>query len=151
YANRGRALFRNCKITGTTDFIFGAGRALFEHCEIVSRMRQNVPQQGRWGWVSAASTLRSQIYGLTFSHCRLTHEPGVPPHSVGLGRFWRPTTDFPDGRYGNPDAAGASVFLHCWLGDHIIAEGWDPMGYNAKGGVRTQLTPQEARPGEYES
>ena len=149
FANRGRAYFRRCRITGTVEFIFGAARALFQQCDIVSRARPDA--QGRWGWVSAASTPRGQYYGFAFNRCRLTKEPSVPQRSVGLGRFWRPTRDFPDGRYGDPEAAGASVFLYCWLGDHIIAEGWDPMGYNAQGGGRAQLTPHEARPAEYAS
>jgi pectinesterase len=149
YANRGRAWFRDCRIAGTVDFIFGAARALFERCDIVSLPRPDA--DGRQGWIAAASTPRAQIYGLTFRRCRLVKAPGVPAHSVGLGRFWRPTTTFPDGRYGDPEAAGACVFIQCWMDDHIIAAGWDEMGYNAKAGARAMLTPAEARPAEFAS
>lgn len=149
YANRGLALFRNCRIAGTVDFIFGASRSLFRECEIVTRARPDAV--GRVGWISAASTQRDQFYGLTFLECRLTREAGVPDGSVGLGRFWRPTTTFPDGRYGDPNAVGASVFLRCWMDRHIIAQGWDEMGYNAPGGGRSALTPEDARPAEFAS
>lgn len=149
FTNAGRSYFHRCRIAGAVDFIFGAGRAYFSQCQIVSRERPDA--QGRWGWVSAASTPRGQFFGLVFDHCTLTKEPGVPSHSVGLGRFWRPTRDFPDGRYGDPQAAGSTTFLYCWLGNHIIPEGWDAMGYNAQGGGRAMLTPEEARPAEFGS
>jgi pectinesterase len=149
YANRGLALFRRCRIAGTVDFIFGASRSLFQDCEIVTRPRPDAV--GRVGWISAASTPRDQFYGLTFLQCRLTREAGVPDASVGLGRFWRPTRDYPDGRYGDPDAVGASAFIRCWMDAHIAPEGWDEMGYNARGGGRANLLPQDARPAEYDS
>jgi pectinesterase len=149
FANRGRAWFRRCRIAGTVDFVFGAGCALFERCEIVSRLRPDAV--GRQGWIAAPSTQRAQEFGLVFTHCRLTKEAGVPAGSVGLGRFWRPTTTFANGRYGDPQAVGAATFLRCWMDDHIAANGWDAMGYNAKDGTRAALAPRDARPAEFAS
>ncbi len=148
FTNAGRSLFRTCKITGNVDFIFGAGRAVFEDCEIVSRIR---PGQDFNGYVAAPDTNRTQPYGLVFIKCRLTKEAGVAAHSVALGRPWRRTGTFPDGRYGDPDAVGAAVYLHCWLAAHIVPQGWYPMGDNAKGGGRAMLEPQEARLYEFDS
>jgi pectinesterase len=62
-----------------------------------------------------------------------------------LGRAWRPTTTFSDGRYGNPSAVGAAAFIDCWLGDHIASEGWDAMEYGARDGSRVSLQPEDAR------
>jgi pectinesterase len=148
YTNAGRSLFRNCRIEGNVDFIFGAGRAVVEDCVMVSRAR---PGQDFNGYVAAPNTNRYQPYGLVFVRCRLTREAGVAPHTVALGRPWRRTGTFPDGRYGDPDAVGAAVYLACWMDDHIVAEGWYPMGYNAKGGGRAMLEPQEARLYEFDS
>ena len=68
-----------------------------------------------------------------------------------MGRPWRPTTSFPDGRYGNPAAVGQAAFLRCWMDAHIDPRGWDPMAYNGPDGTRRLLTPGEARFGEYAS
>ena len=142
----GRSYFSECKVSGNVDFIFGAGRAFFERCEIVSRLR---PGEGRQGIISAPSTLSTQEQGLVFDRCRLTKEAGMPANSVALGRAWRPTRDFPDGRYGDPRAVGSAVYRNCWMGDHIAHEAWDPMFYGARDGSRQALQPQDARFFEY--
>jgi pectinesterase len=148
YTDSGRSLFRNCQVDGCVDFIFGQGRAVFERCAILSRLR---PGQDFNGYIAAPDTDRRQPYGLVFIGCRLLKEKGVAPHTVALGRPWRHTHDFADGRYGDPDNVGAAAYLHCWMDDHIVAEGWYPMGYNAKGGGRAMLQPEEARFYEFDS
>ena len=149
FVNAGRGLFRNCFISGSVDFIFGAGAMYFDRCELQSRYRPLM--QRNHGWVAVPSTARDQAYGLVFDRCRLTREPQVPLASVALGRAWRPARDFPDGHYGDPNALGMAAFLHCWMDDHISADGWDEMGYAARDGSRIFLEPNEARFGEYES
>lgn len=148
FVNAGRSLFRDCHISGTVDFIFGAGNALFERCEVVSRFR---PGSEKQGYIAAPSTFIDREFGLTFLKCRLTREQNVPANSVSLGRAWRPTTNFPDGRYGNPKAIGKAVFIRCWMDAHIEAAGWDAMEYGARDGSRVRLEPREARFFEYRS
>ncbi len=142
FINAGRSLLRACKIDGCVDFIFGAGRAVFDACEIVSRLR---PPGDFNGYVAAPDTNVHQPYGLVFIGCRLAKESAVAPHTVALGRPWRRTGSYPDGRYGDPEAVGAAAYINCWMDDHIVPEGWYPMGYNAKGGGRAVLQPEEAR------
>lgn len=142
FADAGRSLFRRCRVAGCTDFIFGAGRAVFEGCEIVSRLR---PGQAWNGYVAAPDTDVHQPFGLVFRSCRLAKEKGVAPQTVALGRPWRHTRSFADGRYGDPDAVGAAAYLDCWMDDHIAAEGWSAMGYGLKGGGRAMMQPEEAR------
>jgi pectinesterase len=86
-----------------------------------------------------------------FRRCRLAKESKVPPHSVSLGRAWRPTTTFADGRYGDPNAVGMAVYLDCWMDDHIAIEGWDAMEYGARDGSRVALQPEDARFFEFRS
>jgi len=147
FPDAGSSLFERCLITGSYDFIFGAGRAYFEACEIRSRPRPVDPVDG---YIVAPSTPISQPFGFVFRGCRLTKEAGVKPGSVYLGRPWRPSSPFPDGRYGDPKFVGMAAFLDCWMDDHIAAEGWTEMWYTGKdGNPRTMLQPEDARFWQY--
>jgi len=148
-SDAGRACFQQCLIRGHVDFVFGAGTAWFDRCEILARPRATTSE--RMGYLSAPSTLRTTQYGLIFQRCRLIKERAVPARSFALGRPWRPTTSFADGRYGNPEAIGQAVFLHCWMDDHIAAPGWDRMSYGTRQGARAYLEPADARFAEYHS
>lgn len=142
FADAGRSLFVQCRVTGSVDFIFGGGTAVLDRCEIISRFR---PGKERQGYLAAPSTRRQQEFGLTFLDCRLLKEREVPAQSVALGRAWRPTRSFADGTYGDPQVLGAAAFLRCWMDDHIAADGWDPMNYTARDGSRVPLDPMQAR------
>ncbi|WP_454716884.1 pectinesterase family protein [Caulobacter segnis] len=148
FTDAGRSLFRNCFISGCVDFIYGRGVAVFDRCEIRSRTR---PGKDFHGFIAAPDTDRRQPYGLVFLDCRLTRDADMPKHSMALGRPWRHTTTFPDGRYGNPDAVGHTAFIRCWMDDHIVPEAWYPMHYNLKGGRRAMYQPEDARLFEYAS
>ncbi len=148
FLDAGRSLLRGCKVEGCVDFIFGAGRAVLEDCEIVSRLR---PGQDFNGYICAPDTDIHQPFGFVFDRCRLVKAPGMAPRTVALGRAWRRTGTFADGHYGDPQAVGAAAFAHCWMDDHIVPEGWYPMGYNLKSGGRAMLEPEEARLFEYHS
>lgn len=148
FVDAGRSRFRACVVRGSVDFIFGAGSARFEDCEIRSRFR---PGKERQGYVAAPSTPSGQAAGLVFAGCRLTREPQVPDHSVALGRAWRPTRDFPDGRYGDPGVVGAAYYLDCWIDAHVGEPAWDPMAYTARDGSRVMFEPRAARFGEWRS
>ena len=92
--------FKNCYIEGTTDFIFGAATAVFDSCIIHSKKNSHV---------TAASTNSIIPFGFVFRNCTLTADSGL--NKVSLGRPWSPT---------------ASVtYLNCYLGNHIIHEGWN--------------------------
>jgi pectinesterase len=140
YLRSGRALVRDCLITGNVDFIFGGAAAIFEACEIRSRLR---PGEALQGYVAAPSTHRSQRFGLIFDRCRLTRERGVPDASVWLGRPWRAG--------GNVELLGAATFLRCWMDRHIHPEGWTAMGYKLPNGYQMYLQAGDARFAEYGS
>jgi len=143
FPDAGRSLFERCLIAGSYDFIFGAGRAWLEQCEIRSRPRPVDPVDG---YIVAPSTPIEQPFGFVFHRCRLTADPGVKRHSVYLGRPWRPSGVFPDGRYGDPRFVGATAYLDCWMDDHIAPEGWTEMWYTGRdGNPRTMLQPESVR------
>jgi pectinesterase len=92
--------FEDCYIEGTTDFIFGAATAFFQNCKIHSKKNSHV---------TAASTNSIIPFGFVFANCSLTGDSTL--NKVSLGRPWSPT---------------ASVtYINCWLGKHIIEEGWN--------------------------
>ena len=92
--------FRDCYIEGTTDFIFGAATAVFKNCHIHSKKNSHV---------TAASTNSIIPYGFVFFDCRLTADSNI--NKVSLGRPWSP--------------AASVTYLNCYLGPHIVPEGWN--------------------------
>lgn len=142
YLRAGRALVRDCLISGSVDFIFGGAAARFERCEIRSRLRPAMAGEPQ-GYIAAPSTAESQAAGLVFDRCRLTRERAVPDGSVYLGRPWRAG--------GNMSLLGAAAFLDCWMDAHIHPNGWTPMHYRGPDGAERYLQPGEARLYEHAS
>lgn len=112
-----RQTFRDCRIEGTVDFIFGCGEALFDRCEIRSlRDARSI------GFLAAPAHAREQSRGFLFRDCRLTAEAGVAPGSVFLARPWR---DY-----------GMCEFQNCVTeGSHI-----SPLGFDKWNDTRRDLT-----------
>lgn len=101
FVNGSHHYFKDCYIEGHVDFIFGTASAIFEDCTIHSKGQ---------GYVTAHYRLSNEEdTGFVFLRCRLTG--ANTGNGVYLGRPWRPYARV--------------VFIDCWLGDHIRAEGWD--------------------------
>ena len=149
FVDAGRSWFDQNIIAGNVDFIFGAGNALFTDSEIITRIRgrDSIPH----AYVTAPSTQIADEFGLTFIRCKLTREPGVPDNSTPLGRPWHPTTDFPDGRYADPNAIGKAVFIDTEMDAHITHDGWYWMGGTTRDGGKEPFMPEDARFFEYQS
>ncbi len=98
--------YRNCRIEGTVDFIFGCADALFDSCEL-----RSLADARDLGYVAAPAHGPEQKRGLRFVNCRLTCQDGVTPGSVYLARPWRDH--------------GIASFENCTYGPHIAAEGFD--------------------------
>ena len=113
-----RQLYKNCYIEGTTDFIFGSSTVWFEHCHIHSKKNSHI---------TAASTPKEHAYGYVFNDCVLTGDTSL--HGVSLGRPWR--------------SYAAVSYLHCYIGSHILPEGW--RNWNNTGSYKT------ARYSEYQN
>lgn len=100
YGRYSRQYYEDCYIEGTVDFIFGWSTAVFNRCIVHSK---------RNGYVTAPATDQGKAYGYVFFDCNLTAEDDVD--KVYLSRPWRPYAQ--------------AVFIHCNLGKHIWAEGWN--------------------------
>ena len=103
YGKGCRQYYEDCYIEGTVDFIFGWSTAVFNRCCIHSVGD---------GYVTAPSTDRMQKYGYVFYDCQLTAASEV--RKVYLSRPWRPY--------------GKAVFIRCYMGGHILPEGWNNWG-----------------------
>ena len=98
-------IYRNCRIDGTVDFIFGCANALFDSCEL-----RSLNDARNIGYV-AAPAHESYQTGFIFRSCRLTCQEGVAEGSIYLARPWRDL--------------GTAVFENCTYGPHIAPAGFD--------------------------
>ena len=96
-------IYKNCKIYGDTDFIFGSSQALFINCDIISIGK---------GYLSAPAHSKDMKYGYLFYKCNLISEGNSD--GTYLARPWR---DY-----------GCAAFIDCNVGNHIDQKGfnkWD--------------------------
>ncbi len=147
FAHGKRAYVRNGFISGNVDFIFGNGQLLIENSVVQSRRRAASVKAGELeSFVVAPSTPLSQQVGIVVYRSRLTRERGVRDGGVALGRPWHPTTNFPDGRYADPNAVGQASFIDCYMDAHINVEHWTSMNGTARNGSKTDVfLPQDSR------
>ncbi|XP_023636498.1 probable pectinesterase/pectinesterase inhibitor 51 isoform X2 [Capsella rubella] len=121
YAHGLRQFYKNCRIQGNVDFIFGNSAAVFQDCEILIAPRQLKPEKGEKNAVTAQGRIDpSQSTGFVFLNCLIngTEEymklfnanPKV--HKNYLGRPWK---DY-----------SRTVFIGCNLETLITPDGWLP-------------------------
>lgn len=96
-----RQFYKNCRIEGTTDFVFGEATAVFQNCTIRSLKNS---------FITAPATTPRQQFGFVFFDCRLV-AADTSVKKVLLGRPWRPNAK--------------AVFINTTMGSHIAAAGWD--------------------------
>ena len=77
-----RQLFRNCRIEGHVDFIFGNGRTFFDRCAIHGVDHNTVM------YTAPSRNAPGERGGFVFNRCRFT--AGRAPAGVYFGRPWRP-------------------------------------------------------------
>lgn len=96
-------IYKNCKIYGDTDFIFGSSQALFINSDIISIGN---------GFVSAPAHAKEMEFGYLFYKCNILSTDDS--FDVYLSRPWR---DY-----------GMAAFIDCKIGKHINSKGfnkWD--------------------------
>lgn len=109
----GYQYYKNCKISGDIDFIFGSATAYFDECDIIAKtdpesLNDALKADRTASYLTAASTAEGQEYGYVFNKCKLLSD--LPEKTVYLGRPWR---DF-----------AKTVYIDCYMGAHIKDEGF---------------------------
>lgn len=109
YAHSQRQFYRECKITGTVDFIFGDGSAVFQNCQILGRkglpsQKNTITAQGR------KEPVENTGFSIQFSN--ISVEPDVMPNSTltYLGRPWK--------------LYSRTVIMQSYISEAIKPEGW---------------------------
>jgi pectinesterase len=106
--------FKNCRIEGGVDFIFGGATAYFDNCDFVSVEE---------GFVFAPSTPKDVEIGFVARNCRFIAGEGVGNGTCYIARPWR-------------DYAAVEL-IDCYIGAHIHPDGFDDWGKtHAHGTVR---------------
>ncbi|XP_027331367.1 pectinesterase/pectinesterase inhibitor PPE8B-like [Abrus precatorius] len=111
YTHTMRQFFRECKITGTVDFIFGDATAVFQNCLIqptkgLPNQKNTITAQGRKD--------PNEPTGFSFQFCNITADsallPLVSTTQTYLGRPWK--------------IYSRTVFMQSYMSDVIRPEGW---------------------------
>lgn len=121
YAHTLRQFYRNCRIEGTVDFIFGNAAAVFHNCSVLVRPRQVPSNIAESNPITAHGRLDpGQTTGFVFENCSIggTEEYmadfyGNPKmHRAYLGRPWK--------------LYSRTIFMRSYMGPVIQPEGWLP-------------------------
>ncbi len=92
-------LYKNCRIYGTVDYVFGCAEAYFYGCEFIS-----LAEKRGTGYVAAPAHSLKQSRGYVFYNCAFVSD-GAEKNSVYLARPWR---DF-----------GKCDFIDCKFESHV--------------------------------
>ncbi|KAI3800102.1 hypothetical protein L1987_35410 [Smallanthus sonchifolius] len=119
FAYHSKQFYKECKILGTVDFIFGGAQAVFQDCSIFLRK----PRPGG-GLVVTANGRKylNESGGYSLQGCKITVADDLKPvigqyKKAFLGRPW-----FPCGR---------AVYMQSFLDDLVDPQGWlDSWGFN---------------------
>ncbi|KAG6508273.1 pectinesterase/pectinesterase inhibitor PPE8B-like [Zingiber officinale] len=108
YAHSLRQFYRDCRISGTIDFVFGDAAAVFQNCELSARLP--LPNQKN-AFTAQGRRDPNQNTGFSFQFCNVTGEADLTNATpTYLGRPWKEYSRV--------------VFMQSYLGPIIRPEGW---------------------------
>lgn len=117
YAELGRQFYRECKISGTVDFIFGDAAAVFQNCDILARL----PIQGQQNTLTAEGRDKPDSNGgFCFQSCTVAADDDLAKASgveTYLGRPWK--------------AYSRVIFMKSTISNVRHAKGWLPWEHAA--------------------
>ncbi|KAL2250979.1 pectinesterase/pectinesterase inhibitor PPE8B [Sesamum indicum] len=106
YAHSMRQFYRECKITGTVDFMFGDGTVVFQNCDILARkglanQKNTITAQGR--------KEQTERTGFSIQFCNISAEADNS-NPTYLGRPWK--------------LYSRTVIMQSYISNAIRPEGW---------------------------
>uniref|UniRef100_A0A0E0DWT8 Pectinesterase catalytic domain-containing protein n=1 Tax=Oryza meridionalis TaxID=40149 RepID=A0A0E0DWT8_9ORYZ len=119
YAKSSRQFYRECRISGTVDFILGDAAAVFQRCDVAARL----PLRGQQNTITAQPrATAASATGFSFQDCNLYADDDDLLRAGGvetyLGRPWQPIPDSPP--------FSRVVFMECTMSSVIDPKGWLP-------------------------
>lgn len=111
YTHTMRQFYRECRISGTIDFIFGDGSVVFQNCQILARMglpnqKNTITAQGRKD--------PNQPTGFSIQFCNISVDSdlatSVNSTSTYLGRPWKPYS--------------RTIIMQSYISNATRPEGW---------------------------
>uniref|UniRef100_A0A5B7AJS4 pectinesterase n=2 Tax=Davidia involucrata TaxID=16924 RepID=A0A5B7AJS4_DAVIN len=117
YAHTYRQFYRDCRITGTIDFLFGDSAALFQNCTML--VRKPLPNQ-QCIVTAQGRKEKNQTTGIVLQNCTITADPSYRPVQTTfksyLGRPWKEFS--------------RTIIMESYIDDLIMPEGWLPWNGN---------------------
>lgn len=111
YTHTMRQFYRECKITGTVDFIFGDGAVLFQNCQILAK--QGLPSQKNTITAQGRKD-PNQPTGFSIQFCNISADtdllPSVNSTPTYLGRPWK--------------LYSRTIIMQSYISDAIRPQGW---------------------------
>lgn len=109
YAHSNRQFYRECKIYGTVDFIFGNSAVVLQNCNILPR----VPMQGQQNTITAQGKSDPNMNtGISIQNCNVSPFGDLSSVQTYLGRPWKNYS--------------TTVFMKCNLDGFVNPNGWLP-------------------------
>ncbi|XP_027338375.1 pectinesterase/pectinesterase inhibitor PPE8B-like [Abrus precatorius] len=111
YAHGLRQFYRECKITGTVDFIFGYATAVFQSCQILvkkglTKQKNTITAQGKRNSTDPS--------GFSIQFCNISADddllPAVNSTLTYLGRPWKPYS--------------RTIFMQSYISEVLSSKGW---------------------------
>ncbi|XP_010444403.1 PREDICTED: probable pectinesterase/pectinesterase inhibitor 64 [Camelina sativa] len=130
YAHSLRQLYKQCRIEGNVDFIFGNSAAVFQDCDILIASKHSKVEQGANNAITAHGRIdAAQSTGFVFWNCSIKgteeymkeYQANPKGHKNFLGRPWKEFS--------------RTVFVNCNLESLISPGGWMP--WNGDFGLKT--------------
>ncbi|XP_030538531.1 pectinesterase/pectinesterase inhibitor PPE8B [Rhodamnia argentea] len=111
YTHTMRQFYRECRISGTVDFIFGDATVVFQNCQILAK--KGLPQQKNTVTAQGRKD-PNQPTGFSFQFCNVSADsdlaPSVNSTPTYLGRPWK--------------LYSRTIFMQSYMSNAIRPEGW---------------------------
>ncbi|XP_027335925.1 pectinesterase/pectinesterase inhibitor PPE8B-like [Abrus precatorius] len=111
YTHTMRQFFRECKITGTVDFIFGDATAIFQNCQILAK--KGLPNQKNTITAHGRKD-PDEPTGFSIQFCNISADSdlvtSVNSTQTYLGRPWKPYS--------------RTIFMQSYISEVLRPEGW---------------------------
>uniref|UniRef100_A0A0E0LVG0 Pectinesterase n=1 Tax=Oryza punctata TaxID=4537 RepID=A0A0E0LVG0_ORYPU len=122
YAHSLRQFYRDCRVSGTVDFVFGNAAAVFQNCTLAARL----PLPDQKNSITAQGRLDGNMTtGFAFQFCNVTADDDLQRALQGGGNQSSPVAATTQTYLGRPwKQYSRVVFMQSYIGAVVRPEGW---------------------------